>query len=77
MDNIAKYYSQPSNPRLQVYMITMLFNTQQLHIIPNVEHLLSKAEKNFDSFDDPWVKCELQNPSYNTFTDWNIHSQIL
>ncbi|KAJ7857440.1 hypothetical protein B0H14DRAFT_2578331 [Mycena olivaceomarginata] len=57
MDNIAKYYSQPSNPRLQVYMITMLFNTQQLHIIPNVKHLLSKAEKNFDSFDDPWVKC--------------------
>jgi hypothetical protein len=63
---IAKNYSQPSNPRLEVYMIAMLFKVQQQHVIPNAEHLLSQAEKNFDSFDDPVVKCELQNPSYHT-----------
>ncbi|KAJ7303724.1 hypothetical protein DFH08DRAFT_825657 [Mycena albidolilacea] len=71
MDYIAKNYSQPRNPRLEVHMITLLFNVKQLHIIRNVEHLLSKAEKNLDSFDDPLVKCELRNPSYNTFSDWN------
>ncbi|KAJ7889444.1 hypothetical protein B0H14DRAFT_2561645 [Mycena olivaceomarginata] len=57
MDYIAKNYSQPSNPRLEVHMIAILFNIRYRHIIPNVEHLLSKAEKNFDSFDDPSMKC--------------------
>ncbi|KAJ7762882.1 hypothetical protein B0H14DRAFT_2633879 [Mycena olivaceomarginata] len=58
MDYIAENYSQPSNPRLEVHMITLLFKVhQQLHSIPNAEHLLRKAEKNLDSFDDPMVKC--------------------
>jgi hypothetical protein len=73
---IAKNYSQPNNPRLEVYMIAMLFKVQLQHVIPNVEHLLSQAEKNFDSFDDPLVKCELQNPYYNRYADWNIHRHI-
>ncbi|KAJ7890110.1 hypothetical protein B0H14DRAFT_2561385 [Mycena olivaceomarginata] len=58
MDYIAENYSQPSNPRLEVHMITLLFKVhQQLHSIPNAEHLLRKAEKNLDSFDDPMLKC--------------------
>jgi hypothetical protein len=77
MDYIARNYSQPSNPRLEVKMISMLFNVESWHIVPNVEHLLSKAEKNLDSFDDPLVKCELQNPLCNALADWNMHRHIL
>ncbi|KAJ7816671.1 hypothetical protein B0H14DRAFT_2602475 [Mycena olivaceomarginata] len=57
MDYITKNYSQPSNPRLEVFMIAFLFDMWWLHIIPNVEQWLSKAETNLDSFDDPVVKC--------------------
>ncbi|KAJ7802057.1 hypothetical protein B0H14DRAFT_2614689 [Mycena olivaceomarginata] len=52
----------PGNPRLEVYIITMLFKMQPEHVIPNAEHLLSQAKKNFDSFDDLLVKC-----SFNIF----------
>ncbi|KAJ7362483.1 hypothetical protein DFH08DRAFT_799511 [Mycena albidolilacea] len=65
VDYIAKNYSQPSNPRLEVYMIAMLFKVQ--HVIPNAEHLLSQAEKNFDSFDDPLVKYLLTGTCTGSF----------
>ncbi|KAJ7890066.1 hypothetical protein B0H14DRAFT_2561346 [Mycena olivaceomarginata] len=57
IDYIAKNYSHPSNPRLEVHMIAMLFKVQQQHL-PNVEHLLSQAEKKFDLFNDSVVKCQ-------------------
>jgi hypothetical protein len=76
VDYISKNYSQPGNPRLEVYIIAMLFKMQREHVIPNAEHLLSQAKKNFDSFDDLLVKCELHNPSYNRFSDWNMHRLI-
>jgi hypothetical protein len=77
VDYIAKNYAHPSNPRLEVHMIAMLLGILQEHVLPNAEHLLSQAEKKLDSFDDPVVKCVLQNPCYTTFADWNIHRQIL
>ncbi|KAJ7889476.1 hypothetical protein B0H14DRAFT_2561678 [Mycena olivaceomarginata] len=51
------FIQSPSNPRLEVFMIAFLFDMWWLHIIPNVEQWLSKAETNLDSFDDPVVKC--------------------
>ncbi|KAJ7703338.1 hypothetical protein B0H14DRAFT_2647881 [Mycena olivaceomarginata] len=64
MEDISKpmhglYYEKlfpAQQPKAEVFMITFLFNMWWLHVIPNVEQLLSKAEKNFDSFDDPVVK---------------------
>jgi hypothetical protein len=59
LQHIQNLLPQPTDHKLEAYLIIQLLNGWHLHAIPNAKELTDQALEHFKHFHDPDMKCKL------------------